>query len=82
MLPTIRIKINPLKKTMLNFGKILFGIIKTSIKDTISKRFSAIVVYKFLIIKSLLTIFSIKCACVCTPGITSPFGILTKSNKP
>ena len=36
---------------MLNFGKILFGIISAKIKEIINKRFSAIVVWIFLIIK-------------------------------
>ena len=77
-----KIKTKLAKNTILNFGKILFGIISARIKEITNKRFSVIVVKVFLIIKSLLIIFSIMCAWVSTPGITLPFGIFTKSNIP
>ena len=71
-----------MKKTILNFGFILLGIIKTIINEINNKMFSIIFVLRSLMIKSLFTIFSIRWACVSTPGITLPLGILTKSNKP
>ena len=39
-----KIKTKPAKITILNFGKILFGIISARIKEVTNKRFSAIVV--------------------------------------
>ena len=70
------------KKIILCLGLIIFGIIKVNTKEIINKIFSIILVVKFLIIKSLLIIFSIKRAWISTPGTISPVGIFVKSNIP